>query len=142
MGNLYDIDVIAWAAEQAELLRSGRYSELDVANLVEEIEDVAKREKRELRSRLAILIAHLLKWQLQPARRGRSWSATIANQRKQIADLLLETPSLRRMLDSESFLERTWTEAEGIAIEQTGLPNVPSSPIWPVSTILDPGFLP
>jgi hypothetical protein len=142
MGNLYDIDVIAWAEQQAELLRSGRFSELDVSNLVEEIEDVGKREKRELRSRLAVLIAHLLKWQLQPDRRGRSWSATIANQRKQIADLLLETPSLRRLLDNEAFLERTWTEAQGIAIEQTGLPNVPGTPIWSVSDILDSSFLP
>jgi hypothetical protein len=142
MGNLYDIDVIAWAAEQAELLRSGRYSELDVANLVEEIEDVAKREKRELESRTAILIAHLLKWQLQPARRGRSWLTTIQNQRRHIERLIRRTPSLKHMLGDPDFLEDVWIEGCGIVLQETGLSDVPVAPVWPISSIFDPGFLP
>ena len=56
----YDEDVLAWAREQAQLLRSGRYAELDIEHLAGEIEDVGKSEQRELESRMAVLLAHLL----------------------------------------------------------------------------------
>ncbi|MDR0781146.1 MAG: DUF29 domain-containing protein [Pseudomonadales bacterium] len=68
----YDKDVVAWAAEQAALLRAGKFSALDVEHLAEEIEDVGKSEQRELSNRMAVLLAHLLKWQYQSARRGAS----------------------------------------------------------------------
>lgn len=58
MDNLYDEDVIAWAEQQAHLLRTGQWSQLDIGNLAEEIDDVGKSEKRELQSRLCVLIAH------------------------------------------------------------------------------------
>jgi len=77
----YDRDVVAWANEQAALLRGGRFSELDIEHIADEVEDVGKSEQRELVSRMAILLAHLLKWQFQPERRGRSWLNTIKNQR-------------------------------------------------------------
>ncbi len=67
----YDDDIIVWATEQARLLREGQFTQLDIAHLIEEIEDVGKRERRELASRMAILLAHLLKWQSQPARRSK-----------------------------------------------------------------------
>ena len=73
----YETDVIAWANRQAALLRAGRFSELDIANIAEEIEDVGKSEERELASRMAVLLMHLLKWQYQPERQSRSWLRTI-----------------------------------------------------------------
>ena len=81
----YDKDVILWSQEQARLLRAGRFSELDIEHLADKIEDVGKSEKRELASRMAVLLAHLLKWRVQPKNRGASWRATINDQRKRIA---------------------------------------------------------
>ena len=57
----YDADVVAWSSEQAALLRAGRFSELDIEHLADEIEDVGRSEERELGSRMAVLLAHLLK---------------------------------------------------------------------------------
>ncbi|WP_233977917.1 DUF29 domain-containing protein, partial [Pectobacterium versatile] len=74
-----------WSNEQAELLRSGKFSEIDCENIAEEIADVGKSEQRELANRMAVLIAHLLKWKYQPERRGSSWEKTIKAQRKDVA---------------------------------------------------------
>jgi len=79
---LYDLDFAQWAKENAELLRSGRFSEADIEHVAEEIEDLAKRKWWALCSRFARLIEHLLKWQFQPERRGTSWKRTIAVQRE------------------------------------------------------------
>jgi len=62
MNTAYETDIIAWSEEQTALLRAGRFSELDIARIAEEIEDVEKSERRELASRMAVLLAHLLKW--------------------------------------------------------------------------------
>ncbi len=103
MGTRYETDVVAWANEQAALLRSGKLSQLDIANIAEEIEDVGKSEKRELASRMAVLLAHLLKWQFQAGRRGSSWQRTIREQRKSILLRVRKTPSLKSCLtDSEN----------------------------------------
>ena len=81
----YDSDVLVWSQEQARLLRAGRFAELDIEHLADEIEDLGRSEKRELSSRMAVLMAHLLKWAAQPERRGRNWDVTIREQRKRIA---------------------------------------------------------
>jgi hypothetical protein len=85
MGTSYEKDVVAWAKEQAALLRAGKLSAIDVEHIAEEIEDVGKSEQRELVNRMAVLLAHLLKWQFQPDRRGASWMRTIDAQRADIA---------------------------------------------------------
>ena len=95
---LYDRDFFEWTVRNAELLRSGRADEADLAHIAEEIEDMGKRERRELLSRLAVLICHLLKWQIQPERRSNSWKATLRYQRRDIRKLLTDMPSLRRFL--------------------------------------------
>ena len=82
--NSYDRDVIAWASEQARLLREGQFSQLDIEHIAEEIEDVGKSEQRELANRMVILLSHLLKWQFQPSRKGSSWEITIRNERRAI----------------------------------------------------------
>ncbi len=75
MSDLYDRDLYAWTAEQAGLLRAGNLSRADIPHIVEEIECIGRSEKRELVSRLTVL--HLLDWQFQPSRRGRSWEVSI-----------------------------------------------------------------
>src|ERR1700685_2987573 len=91
----YDRDFYAWANKQAALLRAGKLGEADFEHIAEEIESMGKTEKRELVSRLTVLLLHLLKWQFQPPRRGSSWEATITGQRGDIADHLRDNPSLK-----------------------------------------------
>ena len=95
MGTRYEQDVVAWANEQAALLRAGKLTAIDVQHIAEEIEDVGKSEQRELASRMSVLLAHLLKWKFQPSRRSKSWQFTIRTQRKEVAYVLDEAPSLR-----------------------------------------------
>ena len=93
--DLYELDFAAWAETNAELLRAGRFSEVDLENVAEEIEDLGKRQRHSLGSRLARLIQHLLKWQFQPEKRTTSWQRTIAQQRLGISQLLEGSPSLK-----------------------------------------------
>ena len=96
---LYDTDFYAWTNEQAALLRAGRLSEADVENIAEEIESMGKSEKRELVSRLTVLLVHLLKWRYQATLRGRSWTLTIEQQRRRIGKHLSDNPSLKSQLN-------------------------------------------
>lgn len=91
----YDEDFYAWTVEQSRLLRAGEFAAIDAANIAEDIESMGRSDRRELKSRLVVLVMHLLKWQHQPRGRSRSWSATIDEQRLQIDGLLAESPSLR-----------------------------------------------
>jgi Domain of unknown function DUF29 len=97
--SLHDNDFSAWSIEQAALLRAGRVGEADLATIAEEIESMGKTEKRELVSRLTVLLLHLLKWERQPAGRGNSWRLSIANARDEIRDLLDDNPSLKPVID-------------------------------------------
>ena len=63
--SLYETDYAAWAKRHVDLLRAGRFSEIDVEHLSQELSDMGKSERRELESRLLILIAHVLKWEHQ-----------------------------------------------------------------------------
>jgi hypothetical protein len=78
----YDEDFYAWTQEQATLLRSGQFSRVDIENVAEELESMGRRDKRELDSRLEVLLVHLLKWQLQVQMRSPGWSGTIREQRR------------------------------------------------------------
>lgn len=142
MGNLYNTDIVAWAAQQADLLRQGEWSALDIANLAEEIEDVGKSEQRELVSRLAVLQSDLLKWQFQPEMRSKSWSATIAVQRRAIARKLKKSPSLKHQFFDEEWLEGVWDDALKIAMDETGLSEFPVQPTWHANDLLDRHFFP
>ncbi len=95
---LYDRDFFAWAGEQAALLRAGRLAEADIAHIAEEIESMGRSEKRELVSRLKVLLVHLLKWPFQPGGRGNFWRLTIAEQRREVAEHLDDNPRLRARL--------------------------------------------
>jgi hypothetical protein len=118
---LYDEDLLAWAERQAAHIRAGQLDRLDVEHLIEELEAMAGKLRRELKNHLRILLAHLLKWQAQPKRRSRSWAATIAEQRDQIEALLEENPSLRRSLDDIAW--SVYPRAVRLAAIETGLPR-------------------
>ncbi|HAS50956.1 MAG TPA: DUF29 domain-containing protein [Gammaproteobacteria bacterium] len=91
----YQSDFYLWTQQQANLLRQGALSALDVENLIEEVDDMGASRARELESRLSVLLAHLLKWIVQPERRGNSWRLTIKEQRRRVHRLLEKNPSLR-----------------------------------------------
>jgi hypothetical protein len=140
--DLYDSDIIAWAQQQAALLRAGRFQELDIEHLAEEIEDVGKSEQRELASRMATLLMHLLKWRHQPQRRGASWRNTIAAQRRSIAVRLKRTPSLKATLRDPDWWEQVWADAVAAATAETGLGSFPASCPWDLDRVQDPAWLP
>jgi hypothetical protein len=139
---LYDRDVIAWANEQARLLREGQLSLLDVEHIAEEIEDVGKSEQRKLASRMAVLIAHLIKWRHQPERRGGSWERTIREQRSAIARRLRRTPSLVNSLGDPDWWADAWGDAVSAAIAEAGIDELPQTCSWTVTQVLDPDWLP
>src|ERR1700676_1028911 len=91
----YDRDFYAWANEQAALLRAGKLAQADLAHIAEEIESMGKTEKRELVSRLTVLLLHLLKWRFQPELRGTSWRLSVEEQWLQVASHLADNPSLK-----------------------------------------------
>jgi hypothetical protein len=95
----YDTDFYGWTQEQAALLRAGRLTDLDIENLIEEVETMGRSEKRELESRLTVLLLHLLKWKYQEVRRGRSWELSIIEQRLKFQETLEENPGLKPRLD-------------------------------------------
>jgi uncharacterized protein DUF29 len=116
----YEEDLCAWSLEQAALLRARRTEGLDWLHLAEEIEWMVGRDRRELKNRLKVVLLHLLKWQVQPARRGASWRKSLRTQRGHIRDLLRESPSLRRLVP-ELMLE-AYADAVKDAVDETGLP--------------------
>ena len=115
----HDQDFHAWAKRNAELMRQGKLSEIDAEHIAEELENMGKSQKRELVSRLAVLLAHLLKWQKQPDRRSNSWVSTIVTQRTEILLLLDESPSLRH--DMDSTVEKAYRFARDRAAREMGL---------------------
>jgi hypothetical protein len=118
-GSSYERDFYAWSQGQAELLRAGRYGELDADHLIAELESMGARERRELTNRLKVLLAHLLRWQHQPHLRSRSRAATIKEQRLSIQDLLDDNPSLRPLLGEQ--IPKAYRSARLLAVRETNL---------------------
>lgn len=140
--NLYETDFYAWTQEQATLLRSKQWSQLDLANLIEEIESLGKQQRQELRNRLSVLTGHLLKWEYQPQHRSRSWLATLRVQRRDTLRLLKDNPSLKPDLDDA--LQDAYENARDLAMGETDLPEqtFPLSCPYNLTEILDDRFYP
>ena len=138
----YDTDIIAWAEEQARLLRAGRFDALDIEHLAEEIEDVGKSEQRELANRMAVLLAHLLKWRCQPEYRGSSWRRTIKEQRNALSLCIDKTPSLKRNLEDTLWWSGVWSDAVAKASQETRLGDFPETCPWRFEHIMNPEFWP
>jgi hypothetical protein len=119
LSELYTEDETAWLDTMVVLLRSGAYAELDFANLREYLSDMAKRDRREVESRLVVLLAHVLKWVHQPDQRSRSWRASIVEQRQELKRLA-SRGVLRK--HAESVLAEAYHEAVERATAETGLP--------------------
>ncbi len=119
LSQLYEADETAWLDALAEIVADGRFHEIDPVHLAEYLADMAKRDRRQVENRLAILLAHLLKWHFQPEKRSRSWERTILVQRQRLARIL-ESATLRN--HAMANLGRAYFEAAQIVCVETGLP--------------------
>ena len=136
----HETDFYAWTNEQVQLLKTGQLNQIDWQNIAEEIEDMGRSEKRQLESRLEILIMHLLKWQFQPNLRSRSWQLTIKEQRLRLEKILQKYPSLQPNLTEA--IEDVYPLATLSAERETGLSLFPETCPYTLIEILSPEFLP
>lgn len=116
---LYDTDYYLWIQKTIELLNEEKFREIDIINLIEEIEDMGKSEKKSITSNLRILLMHLLKYKYQPEKRTNSWLFTIREHRKRLKESFKISPSLKRYYD-EVFVE-SYQDARELAADETGL---------------------
>lgn len=139
---LYEVDYLNWIKTTVTQLKNQAYQEVDWQNLIEEIEDMGRSERRALESNLIVVLLHLLKWQYQPERRTGSWESSLIEHRRRIRKALAESPSLK------PYFARILTESYQQAVKQakaeTGLPQerFPTQCPYDSSAILDDNFLP
>ncbi len=140
--SLYEQDFYAWTLDTAEKLRSHDLSAVDVEHLMEEVEDMSARQRQALRSRLAVLIMHLLKWQYQSELRSSSWKKTIKTQRLDISYLFEDSPSLKHYVDV--LLVKAYEKAKVMASKETSRPETefPANLPYTLGEILDNDFYP
>lgn len=135
METLYERDETAWLEAMSGLIRSGHLDEIDRTNLAEYLADMARRDRREVTSRLSILIAHRLKWRHQPERRSGSWRGTVEVQRQELAELL-ESGTLRN--HAAEVLSKAYANGVRQAVAETGLPvaTFPADCPYPLDALL------
>lgn len=139
---LYEADFNLWLEKQALALQQGRFEDLDIENLVEEIESLSRSDKRALRSHLRILLIHLLKWKYQSDHRSRTWQISVRNARREIRELLVDSPSLKPYVTET--LEACHQDARVDATDETGLvlETFPQKSPFSIEEVLDIDFLP
>jgi hypothetical protein len=119
IAHLYEQDYYLWLIKTAKLLKEGKIAEVDLPNLVEEIEDMGRSEKRAIESNLEIVLMHLLKYKYQPEKRSSSWQYTLFEHRKRLRKAFKESPSLKKYC--EQVFEESYQDAKKMAAIETGL---------------------
>lgn len=139
---LYETDYMQWIETTIEKLRSQDYANVDWENLIEEIEDMGRSERRSLESNLIVVLLHLLKWQYQPELRSGSWGGSIVEHRRRIKKAIEESPSFKPYL--ESIFASSYTQAVKQAKAETGLPleRFPVMCPYELPQVIDDEFLP
>ncbi len=140
--NLYEKDYYLWLKNTANLLRENNLAGLDIPHLIEEIEDMGKRERRSLYSNLKILLMHLLKYRYQPEKRSNSWRYTIEEHRQRIAEALSDSPSLQGYL--LEIFDKCYQDAKKLAAKETGLAleAFPTESPFTIDETLESDYLP
>lgn len=138
----YEQDFVLWVDTQLALLRAKKFDQLDLDNLIEEFDSLGRSEHRELKSRLEVLLMHLLKCQFQAGRKSRGWLSTIIEQRSAIDTHLEQSPSLRQHLGA--YANKAYATAVALAASQTSLKksDFPSVNPYSPQQLLDPDFFP
>jgi len=116
----YEADYAAWLQRQVDLLKADRWSEVDKANLIDEVESLGRSDFKGLVSAIEIVIAHMLKWDFQPERRSNSWIGSIEEHRGRIHQELADSPSYKNRLEEAAL--RAWRSARARASKETDLP--------------------
>jgi hypothetical protein len=98
--SLYETNYLQWIETTVEKLRQKDYGAIDWENLIDEISDIARSERKSLKSNLTIVLLHLLKWQFQPQLRSGSWKGSIVEHRRHIREDLKDSPSLKPYLET------------------------------------------
>jgi len=130
----------AWTRQQADALRRRAGDEIDWDAVADEIEALGRSEKREVGSRLATLLQRLLLWHYQPERRSGIWRSSIREARDEIAELVVDNPSLVRY--PKERLARAFEIARLRALDEAGLLHLPEVCPWPIDDVLCQDFLP
>lgn len=138
----YEGDFAAWAAEQGRLLRAGRFSELDLANLAEEVESIGRRDADELENSLREAMAWMLRWHVFEGTRVEGWHTAFADAKFRAIDILADSPSLRVTLDEPGLWQHLWEGARVALFLQNGvrIDLLPESCPWTVDQLLDETF--
>lgn len=139
---LYETDYAEWIKATVEKLRSRDYNNVDWENLIEEIEDIGRNDRRSLKSNFIVVLLHLLKWQFQPDRRSGSWEGSIIEHRRRVREAIEESPSLQPYL--ESIFAECYTQAVKQAKAETRLPleTFPHQCLYQLADVLNDDFLP
>ena len=134
---LYEQDFAEWSDRMGSLIRAGKFDEVDVENVAEEIESLGRSERRGVRSQLQRLMMHKIKQQIQPDRGGTSWRLSIEEARQAIVDHVEESPSLRPHLEAN--LQKLYKEAIELAIMETGIGDyvMPRQCPWTLDFLLE-----
>ena len=140
--NLYDKDYYLWLEETVQLLQEGKFTDLDIFNLIEEIKDMGRSEKNALESNLIVLLMHLFKWKYQPEEQSGSWRGSIREHRRRILKAFKNSPSLKRYF--EVVFDESYQEARKQAADETelSLNTFPKNCPFKIEEILDPEYLP
>jgi hypothetical protein len=139
--SLYETDYQKWIDTTIEKLRLQDYSNIDWENLIEEIEDMGRSERKSLKSNLIVVLTHLLKWQYQPEFRSGSWKGSIVEHRRRIREALSDSPSLKPYL--EEVFAGCYLDAVEQASAETGLPveTFPQECPYTSAEVLNSNFL-
>lgn len=142
---LYEQDFYLWIQTTVKLLQAGNLEQLDIDNLIEEIDSMGRREKKELKTRLIVLIEHLLKlqfWTQEKDDNARGWRNTVVEQRRQIIYILADSPSLKSILN-EIFLD-CYADARNDTLRkyQLSAELFPQQPPFCLEQVLNPDFIP
>ena len=142
INSLYETDALIWTNLQVELLRAGKFDQLDVENIISELDGQVKKDKRETAHRLIGLMAHLLKYKFQPQRRSSGWIHTISEHRRSIEGVLQDMPSLRPAI--ADYIANGYPKAVKDAARETRLPlsAFPNDNPFTIEQILDEDFFP
>jgi hypothetical protein len=136
----YESDFAAWSEAQGNALRRRDTSAIDWANVAEEIESLGRSDRREIRSRLAIICEHLLKWRFQSEARSPSWRSSVRDNRDKIASLIEESPSLAN--HPGEVLAGAYASGRRAAVDETGIADLPEACPWTADQVCDPDFWP
>ncbi|MGI8500046.1 MAG: DUF29 domain-containing protein [Hassallia sp.] len=140
--HLYDQDFYVWIETTAKQLKEGRFSEVDLENLIEEIECMGRSEKKAIKSNLMVVLIHLLKYKYQSEKRSNSWKGSIREHRRRIRDAFVDSPSLKPYF--QEVLLQSYPDAIKQASDETGLSldTFPVDSPFTADECLDEDFLP